>query len=195
MAIVSSTNPPIINRSAKGSHTLTMLSTPSIITVLATLNCSNCAKKITIAKPLRNPSTTEWGMILVYFPVLHTPKSNWKRPISNTAAKRYSTPWLATSGAITIAMAAVDELIIPGLPVKMAATRPMTTAVCKLIRGLTHATKAKATASGIKASATVIPESISSLIWVFSRGNHEKRKEKKLFILFASNKKRERNAL
>lgn len=81
-----------------------------------------------------------------------------------------------------MAIAAVDELIIHGLPVMNAATSPMTIAVCKLINGLTPATNANATASGIRARATVIPDNISSLICFFSLGNQEKRKEISVFI-------------
>jgi hypothetical protein len=60
-------------------------------------------------------------------------------------------------------IAAVEALTIPGRPVKIAAIKPIMTAVCKLKIGLTPATNAKATASGIKASATVIPDSASFL--------------------------------
>src|SRR5690625_6419406 len=63
---------------------------------------------------------------------------------------------------MTIEIAAVEELIIPGRPVKRAATIPTTTAVCKLKIGLTPATKAKATASGMSARATVRPDKNSA---------------------------------
>ena len=55
-----------------------------------------------------------------------------------------------------------EELIIPGLPVNTAATSAIKIAVCRLIRGVTPATNAKAIASGTKANATVIPAKISA---------------------------------
>ena len=66
------------------------------------------------------------------------------------------------SEANTTEIAAVDELIIPGRPEKVAAIKPIMTAVCKLNIGLTPATKANAIDSGIKAKATVRPERKSS---------------------------------
>ncbi|NCQ82127.1 hypothetical protein GW750_04985 [bacterium] len=70
-----------------------------------------------------------------------------------------------------MAIAAVDELIIHGLHVSNAATIPITIAVCRLMSGLTHATNANATASGIRANATVIHDKMSSLICFFFLGN------------------------
>lgn len=107
-------------------------------------------------------------MIDVYFPSLNNHIASCIAPIIITAAKRYSTPCIATKGATTTAIAAVDELISPGLPVRNAATIPIMIAVCKLTSGLTPATKANAIASGISASETVIHESESATkVWEF----------------------------
>lgn len=158
IAIVTNTNQIMINRSGIDSQAFVIVSTPSIITNSRILNWSSCAIKIRIASPLRNHNITGCGMIEVYFPNFNNPIISCIAPIITTAAKRYSSPWLATNGATTTAIAAVDELIIPGLPVSNAATIPIMIAVCKLSSGLTPATKAKAIASGISASETVIQE-------------------------------------
>ena len=51
--------------------------------------------------------------------------------------------------------------IIPGLPPKIEVIKPTINAAYKPTKGSTPATKAKATASGTNANATVIPERIS----------------------------------
>lgn len=85
----------------------------------------------------------------------------WNTPINNTAAKRYSSPCEATNAPITTAIAAVELEINHGLHVSNPQTNPITIAHCKLISGLTHATKANATDSGMSASATVTPDKVS----------------------------------
>ncbi len=78
-----------------------------------------------------------------------------------TVAKMYSGPSTAASDAMTTAMAPVAPLIMPGRPPKTLATNPTTKAAYKPVSGLNPAIKAKATASGIKAMATVNPLSTS----------------------------------
>ena len=68
-------------------------------------------------------------MMEVYLPSLKTPIRTWMIPIKTTVANKYSSPCCAISGARTIAIAAVEELIIPGRPVILAATNPIITAV------------------------------------------------------------------
>ena len=89
-------------------------------------------------------------------------------------AKRNCRPIIALSGpiafpslikcTITTAKAPVAPEIIPGLPPKTAVTKPIINAPYKPIIGDIPATKAKATASGTKAKATVKPDNISSFI-------------------------------
>ena len=62
---------------------------------------------------------------------------------------------------MTTASAPVAPEIIPGLPPKIAVINPIINAAYKPTSGSTPATKAKATASGTSARATVIPERIS----------------------------------
>lgn len=106
-------------------------------------------------------------------------------PINITVANRYSKPCRAIREANTTDIAAVDELIIPGLPVNVAAINPIITAVCKLIIGLTPATKANATDSGISASATVIPAKMSPLKYFLFLLNFSFKKPN-TFVIFPS---------
>ena len=62
---------------------------------------------------------------------------------------------------ITTAIAPVAPEIIPGLPPNTAVTSPIIKAPYSPIRGSIPAIKAKATASGTKAKATVRPDKIS----------------------------------
>lgn len=101
-------------------------------------------------------------MILANLPNPNSPIEICMIPIKITVANKYSSPCCEMSDAKTTDMAAVEELIIPGLPVNVAAINPIMTAVCKLIIGLTPATKANATDSGISAKATVIPAKMSA---------------------------------
>ena len=70
-------------------------------------------------------------------------------------------PWLATKLTITTANAPVEPLIIPGRPPNSAVMRPTIKAAYRPVKGGTPATKAKATASGTSANATVNPANIS----------------------------------
>ena len=65
---------------------------------------------------------------------------------------------------MTTAKAPVAPEIIPGLPPKMEVTKPIIKAPYKPTIGEIPATKAKATASGTRAKATVRPDKTSSFI-------------------------------
>ena len=65
---------------------------------------------------------------------------------------------------MTTAMAPVAPEIIPGRPPKIEVTNPIIKAPYKPTMGDMPATKAKATASGTSAKATVIPDKRSFLI-------------------------------
>ena len=67
----------------------------------------------------------------------------------------------ATRETMTTAKAPVAPEIIPGLPPKIEVINPIMKAAYSPTRGSTPATKAKATASGINANATVIPDNTS----------------------------------
>jgi hypothetical protein len=82
-------------------------------------------------------------------------------PVNMVAANRYSTPWLATSDPMSNAMEPVDEEIIPERPPKKEMLTAIKKAAYKLTIGLTPAIIAKERDSGIRANATVIPESMS----------------------------------
>jgi hypothetical protein len=64
---------------------------------------------------------------------------------------------------MTTAIAPVAPEIMPGLPPKIEVTKPIVNAAYSPVRGESPAIRAKATASGINASATVRPERISFL--------------------------------
>ncbi len=68
-----------------------------------------------------------------------------------------------TKLTITTANAPVAPEIIPGLPPKTAVIKPTINAAYSPVNGLSPAISAKATASGIRARATVNPLSTSSL--------------------------------
>ncbi len=65
---------------------------------------------------------------------------------------------------MTTAMAPVAPEIIPGRPPKTEVIKPTINAAYKPTSGSTLATKAKATASGTSANATVKPDSTSFLM-------------------------------
>ena len=117
-----------------------------------------------MARPLTKPSITGCGTMRINLPSLNTPALIWSMPISTTVANKYSTPWSATSATITTASAPVAPEIIPGRPPMHAVIKPTIKAVYKPTKGSTPATKAKATASGTSASATVRPDNKSFLI-------------------------------
>ena len=73
-------------------------------------------------------------------------------------------PW-ATKLTMTTANAPVAPLIIPGRPPKIEVINPTIKAAYNPTRGSTPATKAKATASGTKANATVKPLRISFYVF------------------------------
>ena len=150
MPMVSTVSPSITHIEEPPSQA------PSIV-----LNCASCAMKITIAKPFTKPYITGCGTSRMNLPSLNSPASICNTPASTTAAKTYSTPCLAANATITTATAPVAPEIMPGLPPRMLVTRPITKAAYRPVSGERPAINAKATASGINASATVRPESTS----------------------------------
>ena len=96
------------------------------------------------------------------FPKRRKPAAACIRPARMTVAKMYSGPCVTTSAAITTATAPVAPEIMPGRPPMTLATRPTTNAAYKPVRGLRPAIKANATASGMRAMATVNPLRISN---------------------------------
>ena len=118
---------------------------------------------MTIARPLTNPNMTGWGTIRMNFPSRNTPAKICNTPMSTTVANKYWAPWSATKDTITTANAPVAPEIIPGRPPMIAVINPTIKAAYNPDRGDTPATKAKAIASGTKASATVNPAKISIL--------------------------------
>jgi len=98
---------------------------------------------------------------------LHIQKSIWIIQASIIAAKRNSTQCITTNDVITTAIAQVAQLIIPGLHPKIAVISHIIKAAHNHTIGFTSATKLKAMASGISASATVNPDRISALVCHF----------------------------
>ena len=129
----------------------------------STPNWLSWARKITMARPLTKPSITGCGTMRMNLPSLNKPALICRIPISTTVANRYSTPWSATSVTITTASAPVAPEIMPGRPPMQAVIRPTMKAAYRPTSGSTPATKAKATASGTRARATVRPDSTSFL--------------------------------
>ena len=117
IAIVSATRPSMIASGLPAIHSICP-STPAV------LNCPSCARKITIASPLTNPSITGCGTMRMNLPSLRTPASTCRTPIRTTAANMYSIPCSATSATSTTASAPVAPEIIPGRPPKTAVIRP-----------------------------------------------------------------------
>ena len=116
-----------------------------------------------MANPFTKPSITAEGTKWINFPNFKSPENICIIPVSKIAAKRYSTPCIATSDTITTAIAPVAPEIIPLLPPKIAVIIPTKKAAYKPTNGCTPATKAKAIASGTNARATVSPDKISTL--------------------------------
>ena len=121
--------------------------------------CVSCARVMTIARPLTNPSITGCGTSRMNLPRPSAPHAIWYSPAKSAAAERYAGPCAATSEVITTAHAPDAPVIEPRPAPKAAAKKPMTTVVHSPTIGETPATKAKATASGIMARLTVKPES------------------------------------
>jgi hypothetical protein len=78
-------------------------------------------------------------------------------PVKIVAAKRYSTPYCATSGTIKRAIAPVAAEIIPGRPPKKATVTAIVNEAYRPIFGASPAINEKAIASGINARATAVP--------------------------------------
>ena len=85
IAIVAAIRPSIVNRGVPAIHWRPPA--PS-----GALNCSSCARKITIARPLTKPSITGWGTMRMNLPRCSTPARICSTPISTTAANMYWIP-------------------------------------------------------------------------------------------------------
>lgn len=59
----------------------------------ARLNNENCARPITIARPLQNPIMTGCGMRRTSLSARSTPSASWSAPITITAQNKYSMPF------------------------------------------------------------------------------------------------------
>ena len=150
MAIDSKTSPPKMASSEPASQV------PS-----GDLNCWIWLPPMTIASPFTNPKITGCGTRRINLPSLSSPAATCIRPARTTVAKMYSGPWDNASDAMTTATAPVAPLIMPGRPPSTLATSPTMNAAYKPVKGLSPAMSAKATASGIRAMATVKPLRIS----------------------------------
>ena len=124
---------------------------------VATLNCSSWLTPITMARPFTKPIITGCGTRRMNFPNRRAPKTNWIRPESTTAAKRYSIPNLAQSGARTTAVAPAAPEMTPCCEPKIAVKKAMVAAAWSPTTGGTPATKVKASDSGIIDSVVVSP--------------------------------------
>ena len=153
-AIVNTTNPNITANGIPVIHVCPPA--PS-----ETLNCPSCARKITIARPFTKPNITGYGIMRINLPHRNRPTLICIRPINTTVANKYSTPWSTTNDTITTAKAPVAPEIMPGRPPNTAVISPTIKAEYSPTNGCTCATKAKATASGTRANATVSPDKIS----------------------------------
>ena len=116
-----------------------------------------CAEPMTMARPFTNPIMHGCGTSRMNFPRRSAPATAWMAPASATAAKRYSGPCDATSGAKTTAVAPAAPEMTPGCAPSTAVHKPMSAAACRPTMGDTPATNVNANDSGTMASETVIP--------------------------------------
>src|SRR5690625_2211286 len=114
-----------------------------------------------IASALTNPTITCWGMNRMSRANPTRPSTTCNAPARITVAMRYSTPWLATSGAMTSATAPVAAEIIAGRPPTIAIVTAIVKEANSPSRGSTPAMMENAMASGMSASATTSPPSTS----------------------------------
>ena len=119
--------------------------------------------KIIMARPLTKPKITGCGTNRINLPNFSTPAKTCKIPAKITVAKIYSGPCEIDRVTKIMATAPVAPEIIPGRPPRMEVTKPITNAAYNPVKGDSPAIKANATASGIKASATVNPDKTSVL--------------------------------
>ena len=84
--------------------------------------------KIRMASEFTNPVITERGMNRISLATPASPSTTCRMPARMTVAKRYCTPWEATTGAITRAVAAVAAEIMAGRPPRNAIEMAMTEA-------------------------------------------------------------------
>ena len=146
IAMESNVRPPKTRSSSRTSHA-----------PLSSLNWATWLPPMMMAKPLTNPKITGCGTKRMSFPSFISPARSCRTPASTTVAKMYSGPWEMANAATTTATAPVAPLIMPGRPPNTLATRPTTKAAYSPVSGLSPAISAKATASGMRAMATVKP--------------------------------------
>ena len=165
MAMVNPTSPIMVYSSVPSIQTFW----PFTLWV----NMPNWLKKITMAKPLTNPIITGWGMRRTNFPRRNNPATIWMAPTKSRVMNNQESPsismpmpsptlfpcWIKCT--ITTAMAPVAPEIIPGRPPKSEVISPIMKAPYRPTSGGMPATKAKATASGTSAKATVKPDRMS----------------------------------
>lgn len=123
------------------------------------------ARNIRIAREFTKPSTTEYGINEIKRPTFKRPRANCIIPVRMVAARRYSSPKSRTRITIISAIEPVAAEIMPGLPPAIDITTAIENEAYRPTIGSTPAMIEKAIASGISASATVIPASTSPLIF------------------------------
>src|SRR5690554_371814 len=116
-----------------------------------------------MASPVTKPIITGVGTNRMNLPNRATPTPTCSKPANMTVANTYSTPCETTREINTTATAPVAPEIIPGRPPRIDVTSPMTNAAYNPVNGDNPAINAKATASGIRAIATVSPDNTSVL--------------------------------
>ena len=149
--------------SAVSAHIVAPAAPESHAPVARSRKCVSCARVITIASPFTKPSIAGCGTIVMNLPRPSRPTAHCKTPASTTAAERYdgpsAGPFCRTSSATHTAHAPLAPETMPARPPSAAAKRPSTTVDQSPTSGLTPATNANATASGIIARLTVPPAS------------------------------------
>ncbi len=117
--------------------------------------------KIRIARALTKPVTTERDTKRITVASLKMPKMICSTPVSTVAASRYCSPCSRTRVTISRAMAPVAAEIMPGRPPAKAVTTAIQKEAYNPTLGSTSAMIENAMASGIRASATTMPDSTS----------------------------------
>ena len=119
--------------------------------------------KMITAKPFTKPNITGCGTNRINLPNLKTPTKICINPAKTTAAKTYSIPFDCINAIKTTTVAPAPPETIPGLPPKMAVTKPIINAAYKPVNGEKPAKMANDNDSGIMVIATVKPAKTSFL--------------------------------
>ena len=120
-----------------------------------------CCRKMIVAMPRVNPSTTGHGMYVTTRPSRATPASSTIAPPMSATTGTALTPCSATIGASTTAIAPVGPDTCTRDPPNSAAMMPATTAVTSPAAGPTPELTPNASASGSATTPTVTPASRS----------------------------------